>query len=106
MYVWQTAEFSLMVDLGVAGLFVVFFVAAWPVLRPTYRLYCLVIMVASFFRIIRAVLSIHCFAAASVGCFPSLLSASGAVVRKSWQWLLIWSLELMGFLFLAMFLCD
>ena len=101
VHVWQTAEYSLMIDLVVAGLFVGFFVAVWPVLRPTYRLYCLVITVASFSYHTGPFYPYMGLPRHLLIAFPVFIGL-GAVVRKSWQWLLIWSLELLGFLFLAM----
>ena len=90
-----------MVDLVVAGLFVGFLVAVWPVLRPSYRLYCLVIVMANFSYHTGPFYPYIALPRHLLVAFPVFIGL-GAVVRKSWQWLIIWSLELLGFLFLAM----
>ncbi len=101
LHVWRTAQFSLMVDLVVAGLFVGFLVAAWPALRPTYRLYCLVIAIASFSYHTGPFYPYIALPRHLLVAFPVFIGL-GAVVRNRWLWLLIWTLELAGFLFLAL----
>ncbi len=90
-----------MIDLVLAGLFVGFLVVAWPVMRPAYRLYSLAIMVASFSYHTGPFYPYMGLPRHLLLAFPVFIGL-GAVLRKGWQWLLIWTVELLGFLFLAM----
>ena len=99
--IWQSFQHGPMIDLVLAGLFVGFFVAGWRVLRPTYRLYCLVIVLASFSYHTGPFYPYMGLPRHLLLAFPVFIGL-GAVVRKSWQRLLIWTLEMLGFLFLAM----
>lgn len=99
--IWQSFEYGPMIDLVLAGLFVGFLVVAWPVMRPAYRLYSLAIMVASFSYHTGPFYPYMGLPRHLLLAFPVFIGL-GAVLRKGWQWLLIWTVELLGFLFLAM----
>jgi hypothetical protein len=98
---WNAPEPDLIIDLFFAAYFVTLLVIAWRHIRSSYRIYTVAVVVASFSYHTGAVYPYMGLPRHLMLAFPVFIGL-GAVIRSSWQRLLMTGFGLLGFFFLLL----
>lgn len=100
-HLWQTGELSLIIDLAVMAIFVIYLLLGWPSLRASYRIYSLVIVLVSLAYHTGSFYPYMGLPRHLLLAFPVFIGL-GNRLQQRWQQIAVLVMGLMGFIFLML----